>query len=230
MAFETFLTHEQKRPRKGRRITYAVSLAVHGLAVIVGVAGSLTHVDELQAATPTVTFWHETPPPPPPAGQRPPKVKHHVAKTSKPTLVAPPDKIAHEEKPEPDSGNDADEGNDQGPPGVPGGTGPASEETLKFLPPSVAKGQLAIDPQASEHRPRLPPAMMRAGVALWALLKVCIDRDGTVQDVKVMRSNDASVEASFIAAIRTWRYTPYRVNGRPVPFCTSVRYELQSTN
>jgi hypothetical protein len=29
-----------------------------------------------------------------------------------------------------------------------------------------------------------------------------------------------------VAAVRTWRYRPYLVDGRPVPFCSNVRYEL----
>jgi hypothetical protein len=59
---------------------------------------------------------------------------------------------------------------------------------------------------------------------------VCTDRDGNVIEVKVLKGFDASVDAAFVAALRTWRYTPFKVDGRPVPFCTNVRYEVQTTN
>jgi hypothetical protein len=46
--------------------------------------------------------------------------------------------------------------------------------------------------------------------------------------VKVLKASDPTVEASVISAVRTWRYTAYQVNGRPVPFCTTVHYQVHS--
>jgi hypothetical protein len=46
--------------------------------------------------------------------------------------------------------------------------------------------------------------------------------------VRVLKSDDATAEPNVVGAVRTWRYTPYKVDGRPVPFCTTVKYVLNS--
>jgi outer membrane biosynthesis protein TonB len=66
------------------------------------------------------------------------------------------------------------------------------------------------------------------GASLWALLKVCVRPDGMVSEVKLIRGADPSVDPLIIAAIQRWRYHPYTVDGRPVPFCTSIRYEIST--
>jgi hypothetical protein len=101
--------------------------------------------------------------------------------------------------------------------------GPA---TGTVLPPNVSTALLAIDPSDEAHRPRLSPALINTGKHLWTLMKVCVARDGLVQEVKVMRGADPAVDPAVVAAVASWRYRPYTVDGRAVPFCTVVRYEL----
>jgi hypothetical protein len=115
-----------------------------------------------------------------------------------------------------------------GPVGGPGTGETQIDPSTQFLPPNLARRQLAIDPQAEPHRAHLSPLVQRSGMRLAALLKVCVDRDGNVVDTKMLTSVSSEVDAAFISAIRTWRYTPYVVAGRPVPFCTSVRYQLSA--
>jgi hypothetical protein len=95
-----------------------------------------------------------------------------------------------------------------------------------FVPPTVARGQLAIDPQAERYRPQLPPAVMRSGMVMWVVAKLCAGADGQVQQVQIIRGVDPALDPMIAAALRTWRYRPWAVDGRPVPFCTTVRYEL----
>jgi len=47
MAFEAFLTQEKTQPKKGRRLTYTLSLSLHAALLIVGVVYSFWHVDVL---------------------------------------------------------------------------------------------------------------------------------------------------------------------------------------
>ena len=74
MAFEAFLEGDDPRPRRRRRLTYAVSLAVHAALLAGGVAYSFWHVEEITPPTVRVTFMAAAPPPPapppPPAGRR----------------------------------------------------------------------------------------------------------------------------------------------------------------
>jgi protein TonB len=53
------------------------------------------------------------------------------------------------------------------------------------------------------------------------ILEAVIGEDGTVQNVRVLRSkpllDDAAVEA-----VRQWRFTPTLLNGQPVPVVMTV--------
>jgi outer membrane biosynthesis protein TonB len=232
MAFETFLTVDERKPKRGRRLMFAVSLGVHAVLLAVGVASSFASVDELSPkGGPVITFLNLPVPPPPPAGKKQQnKVKPKtVTKVVRPpnSIVAPPDP-SKAEAADDDDGDDPD-GDVNGVKGSHGvGTADAPAETTHMLPPNVAKGFLAIDPQDRRYRPQMPPGYRGQSVA--ALMRVCTDRDGNVIDVKVLKGFDAAVDAAFVSALRTWRYTPFKVDGRPVPFCTNVRYEVQTTN
>jgi TonB family protein len=235
MAFETYLTVDKQRPRKGRRMTFVISLAVHAALLVVGVVSSYAGVDELTAKTAWTPIVF-TPPPAPSSGPskasksatRPHPSRSHALRQPSPEIRAPqPDT-----KDQPDTGA----GHQEGPPGNGKGNGPecdgctGTEETqTHFLPPNVAKGQLAIDPQAEQYRVKLPAALSRSGMSVSVLLKICVDRDGGITDVKVLKASDALIEPNVVSAVQTWRYTPYRVDGRPVPFCTTVHYQIHSS-
>jgi len=231
MAFETFLTVDSRKPKKGRRLMYALSGASHVGLLVVGVAASYARVEEVAPKAVPVTIYTTlaTPAPPPPAGGKPPKVITRPTRVpvQPPTtkLVQPPapHKAEPEEEQEPDGGGPGIKG------GTISGTGTAdapADPPQQFLPPNVGRGQLAIDPQADRYRAHLSPLIQRSGMALSALLKVCVDRDGNVVDVKMLTKVSDEIDAAFISAIRTWRYKPYMVGTHTVPFCTSVRYQV----
>jgi outer membrane biosynthesis protein TonB len=233
--FETFLTHEQRRPKAGRRITYAVSILMHGVGLCLAVAYSFMHVDELSLPKAVVTFAGAIvppPPPPPPKGSVKPRPRPHPTR-----VVAPSSKEVvqpREEPPRQEAESDEPPGDPEGHPngvkdGIPGGPGiggPPPVTQTAFLPPKVATGQLAIDPQDPRYAAHLPTALARAGMSLWALVKVCVRAGGDVEDVTLLRRADPAVDPLIVAAISRWRYRPYTVDGRPVPFCTNVRYEI----
>ncbi|MEO8214643.1 MAG: energy transducer TonB [Myxococcales bacterium] len=94
MAFESYLQQGSVRPTRGRRITYTVSLALHGAAVLAAVAYSFWHVDELSPPSVTVTFVSAAaappppPPPPPLGGGAPAAPKHKVVPHPKVEIAA----------------------------------------------------------------------------------------------------------------------------------------------
>jgi protein TonB len=232
MSFEAFLTPDRLAPRQDRRLTHAMSLALHGLAVAIGVAYSFSHVDELSPPAVAVIFSGGivAPPPPPPAAvhrtvRKPPRPSSALTQPRDREVVQPP------EPSEDDEGSDDDgvPGGQKG--GVAGGPGigePPPPPASTFLPPRVASGRLAIDPQDPRYQAHLPAALARAGMTLWAMLKVCVRADGQVGEVTVIRSADPILDPVIVAVIKTWRYQPFSVNGRPVPFCTNVRYEIST--
>jgi protein TonB len=235
MTFETFLTAETRAPDKRRAMTYGLALAMHGALLVVGVLRSAWHIEELSPPILPVTLLAlgapPPPPPPPPAARAkasPTRVKPHPTEVTQPTRdrVIPP----RDQPPAPTPGSDdgvpggVKDGVKGGVPGGPGTTpGPGP---TKYISPTVARGQLAIDPQSDPYRVKLPPALASAGMVLWALLKICVKPDGQVQEVAILRGADPALDPLIVAAVRTWRYRPYTVDGRPVPFCTNVRYEI----
>jgi hypothetical protein len=233
MSFESFLTQQQRRPKKGRRITYAMSLLLHAVALCVAVASGFWKVDELSLPAAAITLRTiATPPPPPPPAGAPRRTSRRVSKVAQPRskqVVQPPEDLPKEEEETPDGPVGEKEGV---PGGIVGSHGigpppPPVKET--FVPPKVATGRLAIDPYDERYQARLPAALARAGMSLWALLKVCVGVDGQVNEVTVIRGADPAVDPIIVAAIKTWRYHPYTVDGRPVPFCTNVRYEISTS-
>ncbi|HMI87752.1 MAG TPA: hypothetical protein VK550_26880 [Polyangiaceae bacterium] len=248
MPFEAFLTQHETRPRRGRRLTVALSLVLHGGLVIAAVVYSFWHVDVLSPPTVTVTFLNNSPPPPPP----PPPPKKKTAAQTKPVtprdivqpkpneLLQPKAKLIEEPK-EDDGVEGGEEGGVAGgvvggvlggisvgslPPPPPAPKAKTEEIAPKFLPPNIAGQQLLTDPRKDpQYRVALPPALGSAGMRLWAMLKVCVSEQGDVSDVKVIKSMDVTADSLLQAKIKTWKYKPINIDGHAVRFCYNFRYE-----
>lgn len=60
------------------------------------------------------------------------------------------------------------------------------------------------------------------------VFQVCVDSKGDVADIGVVRSTDfRSYDAKIQRQIRTWRYQPVLIDGKPAPFCTMVTLVYQ---
>ncbi|MFZ5896655.1 MAG: energy transducer TonB [Myxococcota bacterium] len=245
MAFEAFLTQEKGRPKKWRRLTVTLSLAFHGALLIAAVVYSFWHVDELSPPVVTVTFLAATPPPPPP----PPPKKKTASKVKPVTpkeIVQPKatDIIQPKEKPEEVEHDDGVEGGVEGgvaggvvsdvappkeapPPPPPAPPPPPKEDAPpKFVPPNVAAQQLLTDPRTNPaYRVIMPAAFSSAGMRLWAMVKICVSKAGSVADVKLIKGMDPAVDPLLLSKIRTWRYRPMSIDGQPIAFCYNLRYE-----
>jgi protein TonB len=236
MAFENFINQDKKTPATTwRRVTYMFSLGLHAALLIVGAVYSFWHVEELSPPSVSVTFLAGAPPPPPPPP--PPKRKKTETKIVKPTeIVQPkPNQIVQpkEKPPEPEEEDDGVEGGVEG--GVAGGTvggevGSTGNGPV-MLPPNIGTGQRLTELRAGDPlTPALPPQLNRAGMTLWGLFKVCVSAQGTVSGVTIMKGADPLVDNEWIGKIKQWKYKPYTVSGRPVPFCSPVRVQVTATN
>jgi hypothetical protein len=105
------------------------------------------------------------------------------------------------------------------PPGPPAPSdGPVTIKSGKRL---TELGQPAVTPS-------LPTPLNRGGVTVWGMYRVCVSAAGEVTSVRVDRSAlPGGLDAEWIAKMERWRYQPYEVNGRPVPFCSPVRLQVQ---
>src|SRR6185295_27298 len=61
--------------------------------------------------------------------------------------------------------------------------------------------------------PAYPPAMQAARVEGTVILDATIERDGTVGDVKVLRSSGPMFERAAVEAVQQWRYSPIPFEG-----------------
>ena len=235
MNFESFLASGRPDPktRRARRRALVLALGVH----VVMLAGAVVHagwkVDEVSPPSQAIVLTTFPAPPPPAGSTEPQRPRRRIVKRPKAIaeLVQPPDptdKPAPDEPDAPDTGP-IDDGPGQGNGKLPrceGASCDGSPPPTTFVAPNVASGQLAIDPHAEPYRVKLPPALNRAGMRLWLLAKICVRSDGQVERVSLIRGADSTLDPLVLATLKTWRYRPYSVNGRPVPFCTNVRYEI----
>ena len=129
-------------------------------------------------------------------------------------------------------------GSDEGVPGgveggVPGGVvggvvgGLVSERPPPPPPPAVGRapvrigGALKAPALVERVEPEYPPLAVRAQVQGVVILEAIVDRDGRVEDVRVLRSIPLLDQAA-LAAVQQWRYSPLLLNGTPERFVLTV--------
>jgi protein TonB len=77
-------------------------------------------------------------------------------------------------------------------------------------------------PQRIHHvAPRYPAIAQASRVEGVVILEAVIEEDGSVRDVRVLKSKQLLEEAA-IEAVRQWRFTPTMLNGQPVPVVMTV--------
>ena len=54
------------------------------------------------------------------------------------------------------------------------------------------------------------------------ILEALVDREGTVADVKVLRSAGSVLDREALIAVRQWRYAPLVLNGQRLRFVVTV--------
>lgn len=249
MAFEAILSQQRAKPKGARRITIVVSVALHVVALVVGVVHSVWQVDEMPMPSLQVMLADAPPPPPPPpppagkkAHESKPKTRPVEPKSQE--LVVPKETPKEQPKPEPEQA--ADGAADSQPGGVQGGVEggvqggvvggvvgspappppPPKPSGPKLVSAKLGRGQLLIDPNDERYRVKLPPPLARSGETYVAMLKVCVSAQGTVTAVQLMKSATPAIDGQFPSVIGRWRYRPLIADGAPTPFCYPLRYEV----
>lgn len=100
-----------------------------------------------------------------------------------------------------------------------------SESAQLKLPLTIATGQLITDPTAREHRPNMPDHLRKPGTRLWGMFRICVTREGTVSNVRIVKSLHPEGDPEIVQKIRGWRYRPYMINSLPQPFCYMLHYK-----
>jgi hypothetical protein len=111
----------------------------------------------------------------------------------------------------------------------PSPTRPDPEPAVAGKPVNLKTGKRLTDLSNARDRPSLPPELNQQGVSVWGLYKVCVDGSGEVTSVQVIRSAlPGGFDGSWVANIENWKYAPYQLDGRPVPFCSPVRLQVSA--
>jgi protein TonB len=70
--------------------------------------------------------------------------------------------------------------------------------------------------------PAYPELARRAHVQGIVVLEAVIAADGTVRDVRILRSASVLLDPAALEAVRRWRYEPARIGTRPVSVFLNV--------
>jgi len=208
-----------------RTCTITISIVVHVIAVSAAVIAPLFATDDLPAPRTATEFIQvvalpEPPPPPPRAATR--------AKADTPRPHVPPLEVPNGIAPEPaiDPGDD-DFTNDTGVIAF-GGSDTIVAEATPPPPPAPPPqrvirvgGNIRPPQRVVDVAPTYPPLARAAGVEGVVILEAVIAEDGSVRDVRVLRSNPL-LEAAALEAVRQWRFSPTLLNGEPVPVVMTV--------
>jgi TonB family protein len=111
-------------------------------------------------------------------------------------------------------------GSEAPPPAVLGSAGPKRIRVAG----SVIAGKLIFQPQ-----PEYPPLARMARIQGEVRLEVVVDKEATVQDVKVLSGHPLLVKAA-IEAVSRWRYQPTLFQGQPVEVLTEVEQGFSLTD
>ncbi|HEX3660092.1 MAG TPA: TonB family protein [Acidobacteriaceae bacterium] len=93
--------------------------------------------------------------------------------------------------------------------------------------PPLPTQPVPVDPVIAETMkltappPVYPPAASSANIQGTVVLAATIGADGAVQSVQPV-SGPALLEFAALTAVRSWRYRPWRVYGKPVAFQTQI--------
>ena len=239
--FELFSGDRRRAPHRSS-VPVLISSVAH--VIVVGlllaipnlyVSAELSEVPDMMAF---VVSAAPPPPPPPPPASTPAKAKV-VKPVPTPTRRSAPVEAPREIVEEPQ----VDTGSEEGVPGgveggIPGGVigGVVGGLPTELPPPPpppppapapvprqpVRVGGEAKAPALVELvEPDYPPLAVRAQVQGVVILEAVVDREGRVEDLRVLGSVPL-LDRAAIDAVRQWRYSPLLLNGKPERFMLTV--------
>ncbi len=239
--FENQLIESVHRKGTGKKpLTFVISLLVHGVVIGSLVAASLWFVEEVPEPPIPIQFYAAAPPPPPPPPPAPkaaPQKTEQKVTTVKPTQVTAPTVIPDIiplplPKPEPEAPpSEGVEGGVEG--GVPGGVvggvlGGVKGGTGSDLGAPLRIGGDVKAPILKERiEPVYPEAARKARMQGVVILEAIITAEGSVADVKVLKSINPLLDSAAERAVSRWMYKPATLNGRAVSVYLTVTVNFQ---
>jgi len=223
--FEGALIESAKRKGVSKKASFLpISFLVHALVIGLALGASMWFIEDIPEPPIPVTFYAAAPPPPPPPPAAP-KPAAPKPEAPKPVPVKPAEMVAPTvipetvpqplpaPEPEAPAMGEGVEGGVEG--GVPGGVlggvvGGTEGEPLRI------GGDVKAPVLIQKIEPSYPEAARKARLEGVVILEAIITASGSVEDVKVLKSVNALLDASAVRAVGQWRYKPATLNGRAV--------------
>ncbi len=240
----TFTGARTRREVAGKLKVLPMALAIHALAIGFVLVTQLWAVSEVPEPYTLVAIY--VPPPLPAAPAKPPGTGANPPREHRPTAhgadVAPsvvPTESAKARPPdEPNDetgviGGFGEGGNETGPPG---GVGPGTAPVTSVVEGPEAPRTLSpeMQPPVAIYRPapaypELARTVRRQGTVI---IEAVIDRQGNVVDARVLRDVGLGLGEAALQAVRTWRYRPATLDGRPVTvyLTVTINFELHGAS
>ncbi len=116
--------------------------------------------------------------------------------------------------------------------GVVGGVlgGVTREEPADMSKEAVrAVGEIKPPRLIKKVDPEYPAQARRERIEGVVILEATTDKEGSVSDVRVLRSKDPLLDQAAMDAVRKWEYEPFYINGEPkgLIFTVTVRFKLK---
>lgn len=208
-----------------RKYTLLFSIVAHVCAASAVIFTTVLATGELPVPRDAMVFTTVAAPmpsPPPAARPRPePIVNPSAAPTEAPEGVKPePERPLLVDVGDPVIGVVGGFGNDTGllpiePPPPPPAAKPVVREPVRV------GGVIDLPARIVNVPPVYPQMALAARVAGYVILEAVIGEDGSVRDVRVLKSIPLLDEAAR-TAVRQWKYKPTLLNGQPVPVVMTV--------
>jgi hypothetical protein len=230
-AFAAFLG--ASRGRRRRPLPLALSVVFHAGLAALAIRLTAWQVDEVQPPMVLAKFWAPrvavaAPAPRPQQPQAPkPRARPPVAR-ARPATPAPMSPPSSPSVPVTISGDDKPTiattivRDDGCPPGQPCPQPPERRE-VPAVPPRVGQKACVDCPD-----PHVPGAILPPGGSVTMLVKICVDQRGLVSGLQVLRGIEPAVDAMVKRTLEGWRYSPYRIDEHPVPFCYVTRFQFSA--
>ena len=84
------------------------------------------------------------------------------------------------------------------------------------------KSSIMVRQRISGDNPTYPKELRAKKIQGTVVLDATIGKDGTIENIHVVKSPDKQFSESALEAVRTWRYRPYLLNGNPIEVDTTV--------
>jgi protein TonB len=236
--------HDVLDQERQKRLVMATLAAIAVLAAFIAVTAFLSvRANPIAKKSVDVSFRPPPPPPPPakienPPAPPPPK-KVAAPKPAPVEVAAPAPMVAPKELPKapppeaaqpvaavqlavggtgtgvvPATGGEAAPSEDDSP-------APVEAKAAAGGPMNIPEEADPPEPDENNAAPEYPEAARTTGQEARVVLKIVVEKDGSVGRVTVLKGEEP-FSAAAIAAVKTWRFTPAQLDGQPIAVFLTV--------